>query len=166
MDFFFWGLFLCHWLWHSNSNHHLFYYPKRLNKHIIVPLLPHCHCEWKSCQTDGSRHETARLERSLNFGVSDSSEKATLTHLGCQVSSSHTAGQGENHCYNKCSIWDCEASININYRVQFRWQTPVSLWSQYLRFPWSDWVIWEQEITVESFIILPKHMFSLYQKRP
>lgn len=108
MDFFFGGggLFLCHWLWHSNSNRHLFYYPKLLNKHIIVPLLPHCHCEWKSCQTDGSRHETARLERSLNFGVSDSSEKATLTHLGCQVSSSHTAGQGETHCYNKCSILD------------------------------------------------------------
>lgn len=38
--FIFWGFF-GQLLWHSSSSRHLFYYPKPLNKHIIVPFALH-----------------------------------------------------------------------------------------------------------------------------
>lgn len=52
---------LCQWLWHSGSRRHLFYYPKLLNKHIIVPVcLSACQCaRVAKCQTDDTqRRET------------------------------------------------------------------------------------------------------------
>lgn len=64
---FFFLLFFCQWLWHSNGNHHLFYYPKLLNKHIIVPLLPRCHCEWKAVRMmiPGMRRPASSTVRTL-----------------------------------------------------------------------------------------------------
>lgn len=62
--FWFFGFVFCQWLWHSDSNRHLFYYPKLLNKHIIVPLLPHCHWEWKAV-----RPMTAGMRRSASSSV-------------------------------------------------------------------------------------------------
>lgn len=74
----------CQWLWHSSSSSsHLFYYPKPLNKHIIVPLLLSVlYSVWeRSCQTDDTQRETASLQRSLIFTDILRSALETFSHI-------------------------------------------------------------------------------------
>ena len=79
----------CQWLWHSSSSHHLFYYPKLLNKHIIVPLrlsLFCSVCEWETVRlmTRSMRQRASSAVWTLEI-FSDPSVTHTHTHTYYQV---------------------------------------------------------------------------------